>query len=484
MKKGPMRSQRGAIAVLVGLSLVVLVAITGLALDLGTGYMWKTELQNAADAAALAGAKRLDGTVAGVNAAVADAIGMAAANRYDFAAKDVAIGVGNLSLGTCPQDGCMVAASSVASDADAAGRTFFKVDTGSHSFETRFIRVMNVMNIETRAVAVAGKETMDVAPIGVCAIDPVRTKANPLTGELIEYGFRRGIAYNIFEINPLGGAPGVPIWINPYDTPPAGCDPAHSSATALAPFLCTGKSLVNFASLPANVYANTGFSAGPTERALNSRFELPAAGTVPPNTCNLASAPPDRNIKIYDAPGSGTGKPKDWMNPDPALQGMRIDPSTRKPVAAPSFADYGALWSYSRAVKATTDVPPKAGVAFGPGDWPTLYSGGSADTGAGGYPGSSPYSQDQLGNKYFSKPGHTGSDKRRVLNIAVIDCAGMSGAGLSCSTVKVVGIGRFFMQTPASLSGGACSPNSNHCLYGEFDGLFDSIPDGDIKLYR
>ncbi|UUZ47585.1 pilus assembly protein [Massilia sp. B-10] len=58
MKPGPHlrtpRRQRGAIALLFGLTLVVLLAMHGLVLDLGHLYVLKSELQNGADAAALA----------------------------------------------------------------------------------------------------------------------------------------------------------------------------------------------------------------------------------------------------------------------------------------------------------------------------------------------------------------------------------------------------------------------------------------------
>ncbi|MFD2270630.1 pilus assembly protein TadG-related protein [Undibacterium arcticum] len=56
----------------------------GFALDLGRLYVVRTELQNAADAAALAGAKDLDQTQAGVNKAVATANAIAGQNRTSF----------------------------------------------------------------------------------------------------------------------------------------------------------------------------------------------------------------------------------------------------------------------------------------------------------------------------------------------------------------------------------------------------------------
>jgi len=52
-------NQRGAVAVLVALMLVVLIGAAGIVLDLGRLFVAKTELQNAADACALAAAREL-----------------------------------------------------------------------------------------------------------------------------------------------------------------------------------------------------------------------------------------------------------------------------------------------------------------------------------------------------------------------------------------------------------------------------------------
>jgi hypothetical protein len=55
------RRQRGAILVMMAILVVVLIGIAALALDVGRLFVQRTELQNAADAAALAAAAELDG---------------------------------------------------------------------------------------------------------------------------------------------------------------------------------------------------------------------------------------------------------------------------------------------------------------------------------------------------------------------------------------------------------------------------------------
>ncbi|UUZ68153.1 pilus assembly protein TadG-related protein [Polaromonas sp. P2-4] len=76
--------QRGAVAIMFGLSIFVLFGFMGLALDLSQTYDRKTELQNAADAAALAGAKELKGDAAGIGNAVNKAKAIAALHKFKF----------------------------------------------------------------------------------------------------------------------------------------------------------------------------------------------------------------------------------------------------------------------------------------------------------------------------------------------------------------------------------------------------------------
>src|SRR5688500_16061724 len=54
--------QRGAVAVIVVISLAVLIIMAGLVRDVGHAFVNKTRLQNTVDAAALAAAKVLDDT--------------------------------------------------------------------------------------------------------------------------------------------------------------------------------------------------------------------------------------------------------------------------------------------------------------------------------------------------------------------------------------------------------------------------------------
>jgi Flp pilus assembly protein TadG len=461
--------QRGAVAIMFGLTLVVLFGFMALVFDLGRTYVVRTELQNAADAAALAGAKDLNQKLAGVTQAIATvkAIGLQNDTKFSFKGAGIVITDAMISVSSCPYTCTWTQASTIASDAQAADKTFLKVDIPSDNLATFFAGIAGNATTRTYGLAVAGFYVREITPIGICAIDLQKggTRTSAAGTELTEFGFRRGVAYNIMELGPLAGS-GQPYLLNPVDTwgSPA-CDPSHSSANYTAPFICTGTSAA-IGTVPGNVFGNTGYSVGPIEVALNSRFKV--------NSC----APQDANVKTYAFDDSDPGSPKGWMEPDPSQQTISNDPATDRPfVNPPTFADYGVLWTYNRAVKAVGTSPnATAGVPFTLADWPALY-GGAADSAI--YPHTpdgilvEPY--NTLSGDYFASPPVTpGKRDRRVLNLAIVNCPG-TGTGCN-STIPIVGIGRFFMQVEADL------PKS---IEAEFAGLIDPLPPPtDIRLYK
>jgi hypothetical protein len=77
-------NERGATAVLVGILLAVLAAFLALVINVGHGYLVRNELQNATDSAALAAARDLNGTIAGLAAARDDAVDYAGRHETDY----------------------------------------------------------------------------------------------------------------------------------------------------------------------------------------------------------------------------------------------------------------------------------------------------------------------------------------------------------------------------------------------------------------
>ena len=474
------RGQRGAVAIMFGLTVTVLFAMGGVVLDLGHLYIVKAELQNAADAAALAGAKELNQTTAGITNAVTKAQAIGAKNNYNFSTVvnlDGSDSSTAMAFSTSPDGPWLTIA---AAKAAPQGLTFMQIDTGGKTLNTYLMRVAGINTINTSGVAVAGRFVNDVTPIGVCAIkneitgvSRPKAEALPGTNELAQFGFRRGVGYNVFDLGPLG-TPSNPYLIDPIDVYPASCNPSNSSANSTAPFICNGSSAV-VTSTPGTVYGNTGLSAGKIEAALNSRFNVYGG----PSVCIPAQAPPDSNIKAFGCTGGSCATPAaDWM----AQSNQTITPTgipttaLTPPIGIISKNNYGVLWSFSKAVRADTSVsPPKVGSTFSTSDWATLYPAvGGAPAVNANYPASTPYADPAHST---APSGNAGTLQRRVLNMAIVDCPNVTGSG-SCQVLPVLGIGRFFMQVPADFGG------STKKLEVEFAGLINPVPTAEIKLYK
>jgi Flp pilus assembly protein TadG len=117
------KNEKGAILFLVAGAMVVLLGMAGLAFDLGMLYNVKTDLQNAVDAAALAGAWKLNGTSQGITDAVTSA--QAAANTFQFQDHPINLATGDITFSTVRDSG-FVSASAVISSGTAANIRFVR----------------------------------------------------------------------------------------------------------------------------------------------------------------------------------------------------------------------------------------------------------------------------------------------------------------------------------------------------------------------
>ncbi|KQZ44887.1 pilus assembly protein TadG-related protein [Duganella sp. Root1480D1] len=516
--------QSGAVAVMSGLLLMlVLIPVSGLVLDLGHLYIVKTELQNLADASALAAGKDLDNTDAGLNKAIASGKALAAKNRYNFGST-LTLEDANFRFAAAPDGPWYTLAQSLG---NATGRTFVEVDTrdgGSggtaQSINTWLMRIAGDNSTSTFGWAVAGRFVNTVTPVGICAIDPVRRTDSYDFGsftEIVEFGFRRGMSYNVFDLGSLGGATSDPYQINPVNSPPNACVPANSSTNVVEPFICVGNSAV----LPTGigqVYTNTGVSAT-LEKAFNSRFNDYSGGSK----CDPATAPPDINVKEY-LPGS-TEAPAAWQDAGgttlPSQQSISTSGTPKLPqyslpyearasatpgnvwpstistrVTTPTpYNEHGVMWSYTPAIQAdgsTAVTPAQANGTIGTmiGTDKLMYGLKGAATSyidAATYPTSvgagftssnaAPYNQAS-GPTFLAPAGRPGVENRRILNIVLIDCRTPPVGSASCGVMNVVGIGKFFMQKKADLGG---SPKK---LNVEFTGLVEPVPSSEVKLYK
>lgn len=447
------RRQRGATAVLAAITIVVLVGMLGLVIDLGVAYVRKTELQNAADAAALAGARELDGTAAGVGLARDQAIVLAAANGSDFAATPVAIGAANLRFGPGPEGPWSTVDNAIAAPQD---KWFIRVDTTGIAQETRptwFIRVLDeaLASTTARGFAVAGRTLCEGIPIFACVLGAVDAG----TGKCVDAdcGFVRGTTYRLTakEGANIAIGPGNIGWLDPV---PPGSPGLISGTDDLRDLLCRGRAMC--LSAPTTYTSLTQNAFNPTADALNTRFGIfPGPLNKPEYMAGENACLVDTNIKQYRYDDPDPGGPADWLDPDPTGQTDEEG----------GGANTGVRWS---AVPAPAGTP---GVVFPPAE--------PADPPLPSYPGAgAPYGQTAAPfAQAYAGPVPT-QPGRRILTIGLAgNCGTINGSG---KPVRIAAYGRFLLQRTAFETG------ADKGFYSEF---MEVVPSGPvvrpgIKLYR
>lgn len=437
MKSQERSRQGGAALILFALCLVVLFGFIGLVIDLGATYVGKTELQNAADASALAGAKRLNGTAAGVAAALQAAKDMSALNKYRFAKSPVAVTNDDVWIGSCPDDSCFTTlAASVATNATAAGKYFIKVDTRARNFDTTFMRVADIPTTAARGVAVAGRFFVPVAPIAICALNDADC---PTGGS--HCGFTPGVTYDVNAINttlaPSGMGPGTQIWIDPVATNSSEC---IGNVSEIRPFMCEGKMNAPV-EIGGTVYTNTGVSNA-LLASLDSRFgDYDSQGK-----CDPVTAPPDTNVMGY-------------------VGGQATDPVVKKLIQdGDVMADWYSIPNTQAAVRTSADGVKPVTVDTSTGVRESFYR-----------PDGSTAPYRSTSGTYFRAPSNPGQGERRILNMVIVNC---TTAGGNCRPLTVKMVGKFFMTRKANTNPGG--------VYVEYGGPVNlsSLASQEVKLFR
>ncbi|MFM2089509.1 MAG: hypothetical protein RLZZ237_4378 [Pseudomonadota bacterium] len=435
--------------------LIVVLGFIGLALDVGQVIGRKTELQNLADNAALAAAPELVGTAAGLANAVAKAKSSAAdRSAFQHRTQGAVLSDGSIRFASA-FDAPATAWHAAGAVPDPAKALFVRIDTHDSepslgSVKTAFLGAWSpaLRTLNAGARAVAGRVSVRLTPLAICALSPapsgLRTNPGPPERkEALEYGFRRGVAYNLFNLNPYGPAP-VHFLLNPMGTLGTVGSSAQMSNAAVTPFICSG-SMLHTAIGGASIHAHRPF---PTElwSAFNARFNQYAG-----NGCDPQTAPPDTNIRPYPnaLPGWWMNMPSGSSASPSASATSLLSVADLPPAALPATipaASYGPLWSFARAVQYASPKPAGDYTAFPTSAWAGLYPGLPAAPASNGfYPASStPYFTSGL---QTAPVGNVGVAQRRVLNIALLSCPLPGGSDI---LVNVLAIGRFFMTAPAA----------------------------------
>lgn len=453
-----MQKQHGVIAIMLAISLIMLIGICGMSIDLSRLYNRKAELQGLAEAAALAAARQLDGTAAGVTRALNAAANIASDFKYEYNQQPVQWSDSALTFSTNSQTGWQTGGAAVTAP---DGVFFVKVDTSelatALSTVNNFLSRVLSSSFATSSVSsrvVAGRSAIKVTPLGICAMsnNAAEARANPgppANIELVQYGFRRGVAYDLMQLNPNGTTPGNFV-ISPIDPPGTAGSSAHTSVSVVGPFVCTGKMSMARV-IGGAITISRPFPITSLYNQLNSRFDDYAEGLCDPN-----GAPPDANIKKY------VFSSIPWMSSTPGSPGAQTASLTTAggkletiadPVPAPvtnTAPMYGPLWSFAKAVPFSSYSPgvpePTNGYTpFGSSAWATLYKPGQPV--AVSYPSTPPY--HAINGTHFLAPSmanRPGVRFRRVLNVPLLQCPIAAGA----TSATVLAIGRFFMTVPAT----------------------------------
>jgi hypothetical protein len=182
-----MKRERGAIAIIVALSMAVLVGFAGLVLDLGHLFITKTELQDAADACALAAAKELTCDPAAGACSTgylenAENAGMTvgARNKVGFQRDSILIAAEDIRFSTslAPNSGYLTRAG-----ADPSSR-YAMCTARRNGVNPWFMQVLGAGPNDVSALAVATlmpSQTNCSMPIGMCKL-PAGTAQNPFAG--------------------------------------------------------------------------------------------------------------------------------------------------------------------------------------------------------------------------------------------------------------------------------------------------------------
>lgn len=493
--------QDGTFAVMCAASLAAMLAICALALDIGKLYNRKAELHGIAKAAALAAARELNGTAGGVTKALDKARQTAEALTYKYGVgvtwSDAAI-----SFSDAPDGGWVDASSASGSPSTLS---FARVDTGGldasiGSVTTVVMQMLGGSAITSQLAdrAVAGRMAINVTPLAICAMSPLPGDARtnpgdatavppvPATVELLQYGFRRGVSYDLMQLNP-DGTDAKNYVIDPLLPPGSTGSSSGTSASLVSPFVCTGTMWMPRVT-GGPIHVSSPFPIDSLYRQLNSRFDQ-----FNGNVCSPNGAPPDYNVKQYDYTVLNGAS---WMRPytGRASAETRTDRGRREtvadlpaPPAGTPAGNFGPLWAYARAVKFSSYVPgspePSGGyTTFNPNDWRSLYYLGPGSTPASpiasGYPTSTsvntPYKATS--GSYYASPSAANTeiskDLRRVMNVPLLSCPVPSGSGVQAT---VLAVGKFFMTAPATATS----------IIGEFAGI---VPEqsltGQVELYQ
>jgi Flp pilus assembly protein TadG len=265
-KRNKRSSERGSILAAGALGMLSLLLATGLAIDISRFYSAQAELQNAADAAALAGVSGLDSRAAGITDATNRAV--QAMNNYDFNKTGITFPRANVLFAINLDGPYMSEAAAQSSPHDIR---FVKVTTPASPVGVSFAGSVLGSSKNLSATATAGYSV------------PLNVYCNWIPVSVIDYGIpltpgntytfradnQQQISAGNMQILAVAGPGGSDVRVG----------------------LASGVDLCEEAGATYSVDTKPGANTGPVRQGINTRFDDYSSGLDP------ATQPPDTNIK-------------------------------------------------------------------------------------------------------------------------------------------------------------------------------------------
>jgi hypothetical protein len=291
------KGERGSVLAVSALGMLALILATGLCVDISHFYVVKAELQNAADASALAGASALNSAPAGITEATKRAV--AVMNNYEFNQTGVTITADHVKFAVNYGGPYM-------SETDARGVAanirFISVEVPPKSVGVFFAAsAVGKTSVDLTQQAIAG---MSVPPNVFCEWIPLSViddDAHPM---------QPGQTYTIRD------SPGSMVSPGNYQI----LAPTGRGGSSAREDIAHG---VNECAEPGSTYTvstKPGVSSGPVRQGLNTRFDDYSAGL------DATTDPPDVNVKeniTWDQYRNATPGSSNWQSPGHAGVAMR-----------------------------------------------------------------------------------------------------------------------------------------------------------------
>jgi Flp pilus assembly protein TadG len=266
------KGEHGSILVMAALGLLSVLLAVGLGVDISHFYLAKTELQNAADASALAGASAINSAPSGIIEGTSRAV--KAMNSYEFNNTGVSFPRSNV-LWAVNLDGPYMSEASAATVAQASTIRFVKVTTPDSPVGVSFAAMVLGGSKNLSASATAGLSI----PLNVyCDFIPLSVLIDDDATQLVP-----GQTYTIRAGN--GGSPSPGDYQILAVAGPGGVDVGFGIGSG-----------VDACAKPGDTYevdCKPGLTAGKVRTGINSRFDDYGGSQLSPT-----DEPPDTNIKL------------------------------------------------------------------------------------------------------------------------------------------------------------------------------------------